>query len=547
MTASSAAAQTPGSPPAADAAGTQFLVFFRSQPIGREEVLLLRVGDQWVIRGTSRLGAPIDITTRQAEMIYDLQWRPKSLTIDSIVRGQDVTLKTTFDGGKASNVIAVQGAPQTKVDPISADPVVLPNAFLGSYAALGLRLQGRAAGTELRAYIAPQGEVTVKITAVAQERMDTPKGAFAASRYGLTLSSPPPTGDLVMNLWTNADGNLLRLSIPAQALEMAREDIASAASRTSAFSIAGDEAVQIPAVGFNLAATVTRPPKPTGRLPVAVLIGGSGPTDRDEVVAGIPVFGQIARDLVAAGFMVVRYDKRGIGQSGGRAESVTIADYAEDARSILFWLGRQKDVDRDRVALVGHGEGAGVAMLAAGRERDRVSALVLIAGVATTGAQLVIEQQTHLLSQMKIDDAQRAEKLALQERINQAVIKGTGWIDIPDSVRRVADTPWFYSFLTFNPALAMRDVRQPVLIVQGELDTQVKPHHADELAALARERKNKAAVEVVKVPGVNHLLVPAKTGEVIEYASLGPDAKVSSDATAAIAAWLTKTLGPAAR
>lgn len=547
MTASTAAAQAPAPKPPADPAGTQFLVFFRSQPIGREEVVALRIGDEWVIRGSSRLGAPIDITTRNAEVIYDLQWRPKSLVVDAIIRGQDVSLKTTFEGGKASNVIAVQGSPQSKVDAVSADPVVLPNAFLGSYAALGKRLQGRAVGTELRAYIAPQGEVTMKITAVASERMDTPKGAFAATRYGLTVSSPPPAADLPFNLWTNADGDLLRVSIPAQTLEMAREDIASAASRTSAFSIAGDEPVQIPAVGFNLAATVTRPPKPTGKLPVVVLIGGSGPTDRDEVVAGIPVFGQLARDLVAAGFMVVRYDKRGIGQSGGRAESVTIADYAEDGRSILFWLGRQKDVDENRIALVGYGEGAGVAMLTAGRERDRVSALVLLAGIATTGAQLVIEQQRHLLSQMKIDDAQRAEKLALQERINQAVIKGTGWIDIPDSVRRVADTPWFYSFLTFNPAQAMRDVRQPVLIVQGELDTQVPPHHADELAVFARERKNKATVDVVKVPGVNHLFVPAKTGELVEYTSLGADARVSADVTSAIASWLTKTLGPASR
>ena len=287
-------------------------------------------------------------------------------------------------------------------------------------------------------------------------------------------------------------------------------------------------------------------PKAAGRLPAVVLISGSGPTDRDEVVAGIPVFGQIARDLVTAGFMVVRYDRRGLGQSGGRAESVTIADYAEDVRSILFWLGRQKDVDKDRVALVGYGEGGGVALLVAGRERDRASAVVLMAAIATTGAQLVIEQQKHLLSQMQIDDAQRAEKLALQERINQAVIKGTGWTDIPESVRRVADTPWFYSFLTFSPAQAMRDVRQPVLIVQGELDTQsrrITPTSSPATRASARTRHRGSG----EGSGVNHLFVPAKTGELAEYTSLGADAKVASNVTLAIASWLLKTLGPAAR
>ena len=69
----------------------------------------------------------------------------------------------------------------------------------------------------------------------------------------------------------------------------------------------------------------------------------------------------------------------------------------------------------------------------------------------------------------------------------------------------------------------MNDTRQPVLMVQGELDTQVQPHHADKLAAFARARKGtKALVEVVKVPGVNHLLVPAKTGDVADTRRSAP-------------------------
>jgi pimeloyl-ACP methyl ester carboxylesterase len=536
-------AQTPPPLPVADN-GTQFLVFFRSQPVGREEVLVLQMGDGWIVRGTSRLGQPIDITTRVAQVDYDLQWQPKSLIIDGIVRGQDLMLKTTFAGGKASNVIAVQGSPQSKIDDVSADPVVLPNAFLGSYAALARRLQGKTTGSELRGYIAPQAEVTIRVTAAVPERIETPKGVITATRYALTFNNPPPLGDLAINLWADAQGGLLRMNIPSQMVEMAREDIASAATRTSSFSVPGDESVTIPSLGFSLAATITRPAN-VASAPAVVLVGGSGPTDRDETVAGIPIFGHLARDLAAAGFAVVRYDKRGIGQSGGRAESVTIADYAEDVRSILFWLQRQKGIDKDRIALVGHSEGGLVSMLTAGRERDRVAALVLVGTPSTSGNDVVLEQQKRMLSQMPIDEAQRKEKIELQEQINQAVIKGTGWGDIPVPARRAADTPWFYSFLTFDPAKAMDRTRQPVLIVQGGLDTQVLPHHADALAALARDRdrkRSKAPVEVVKVEGVNHLLVPAKTGEVSEYATLGADAKVSSEVTGAIASFLTKVL-----
>jgi len=541
LPAASLEAQTPPPLPVTES-GTQFLVFFRSQPIGREEVLVLRVADGWVVRGTSRLGPPIDITTRVAEVDYDLQWRPKSLLIDGIVRGQDVTLKTRFDGKQALNVLAVQGAPQSKVDEVSADPVVLPNTFLGSYAALARRLQGKIAGADLRGYIAPQAEITIHVMSAAPERIETPKGVINATRYALTFNNPPPAGDLAVNLWADAEGGLLRMNIPAQMIELAREDIASAASRTAAFSIPGDESVLIPSIGFNLAATMTRPKNVTA-APAVILIAGSGPTDRDETVAGIPVFGHLARDLVAAGFAVVRYDKRGVGQSGGRAESATIADYAEDARQALLWLEKQKGIDKNRIALVGHSEGGLVAMLTAGRERGKVAAMVLLATPSANGNDIVLEQQKHMLSKMPIDDAQREEKIALQEKINKAVIKGTGWTDIPEAARRVADTPWFYSFLTFNPERAMDDTRQPVLIVQGELDVQVMPEHADHLAQMARERKGaKVPVEVVKVPGVNHLLVPATTGEVTEYQSLGPDAKVSPQVTSAIVTFLAKVL-----
>jgi fermentation-respiration switch protein FrsA (DUF1100 family) len=89
----------------------------------------------------------------------------------------------------------------------------------------------------------------------------------------------------------------------------------------------------------------------------------------------------------------------------------------------------------------------------------------------------------------------------------------------------------------------MRDVEQPVLIVQGELDVQVPPHHADKLLALAEARKKKVDAQLLKLPGINHLLVPARTGEVSEYASLG-GAEVAPAVPAGIGAWLAKTLGP---
>ncbi len=543
LPAASLAAQTPVPPPLNDPAASSYIVFIGSRAVGREEAAVVRQADGWIVRGTSRIGAPVDIVSRQAEIRYDGDWRPLSMTLDGTVRGTETMVRTTFAGGKATSEITVAGVSSSKADPVTPYAIVLPNAFLGSYAALARRLPGSAAGAEFRGYIAPQAEIPFRVDGVFSERIETPQRAISATRYALSMSNQG--GALQMSVWTDSSGALLRLSVPAQMLEVAREDIASAATRTTSFSLPNDEALRIPAAGFTLAGAVTRPANAKGLLPALVLIGGSGPIDRDGFVAGIPVLGQMAHAFVDAGFLVIRYDKRGVGQSGGRTETATLADYAEDVRAILQWLDDQKDVDDHRIGLVGHSEGAWIAMTVASRD-DRVAAVALVAGGSTTGAELVLEQQRHVLERLKTPDADAAAKIALQKRINEAVITGKGWDDIPAEVRQAAETPWFQNFLAFDPARVMRDVRQPVLIVQGALDMQVPTHHAEKLAELARARKRQVTVDMAIVPGVNHLLVPATTGEVDEYASLAGK-EVSGAATSAISAWMAKQLGSARR
>jgi hypothetical protein len=543
VVAAALAAQDRPVPVQGPAGSVTYLVFLQQRPVGREEVAVVNDADGWTVRGSSQLGPPIDITTRRAEIRYDAAWNARALSLEGVSRGQEVQLRTSFANGTATSEITAQGTTERKTDTVTPDTIVLPNTFLGSYAVLARRLQGLVANAELHAYIAPQMEVPIRVVSVATERIETARTAIPASRYSLKVVNPPPAGEIDATIWTDDRGQLLRMSIPAQRLEVAREDIASAATRTTAFSLPGDERVSIPAVGFNIAGTLTKPSGASGRLPAVVLIGGSGLTDRDETVAGIPIFGHLARGLVEAGFVVVRYDKRGVGQSGGRTESATIADFAEDARAVVRWLERRPDVDKDRLAVVGHSEGAAVAMILGSREK-RVKAAVLVAGPGTTGAELVLEQQRHQLDLLKVDATERAAKIALQEQIHAAVLKGTGWEGIPDPLRRAADTPWFQSLLSFDPAKVMKDVEQPLLIVQGELDTQVPPHHADKLLALAQGRKKKADAQLLKVPGVNHLLVPARTGEVSEYGAL-QGAEVAPAIPAGIGAWLATALGPA--
>src|SRR6185295_18891078 len=183
-------------------------------------------------------------------------------------------------------------------------------------------------------------------------------------------------------------------TVPSQGLDVVRADVAASTSRTQVFSNPGDEAVMIPGLGFNIGATLTRPAGAAAgtRLPAVILLAGAGINDRDGMSHGVPTLGQLAGAIAKAGYLVVRYDKRGFGQSGGRSESSTLSDQADDVRSVIRWLNDRKDVDPKRIAIVGHSEGAWVAMLAATRER-KIAAVVSLAGAGTSGADLVLAQQ----------------------------------------------------------------------------------------------------------------------------------------------------------
>jgi hypothetical protein len=270
-----------------------------------------------------------------------------------------------------------------------------------------------------------------------------------------------------------------------------------------------------------------------------ILLSGSGVGDRDGFALGIPTLGQLAGALADAGFLAVRYDKRGNEQSGGRAESATMSDYADDARAVVRWLRARKDVDPKRIALVGHGEGAWVALLTASREK-RVAAVASIAGPSSTGAELLLEQQQHTLDQLNLPAAEREKRVALQRQLQAAALSGKGWEAISPAMRQQADTPLFQSLVAFDPSKVIDDVRAPLLFVHGELDRQVPVAHADRLADMARKLSDSKSVEVVIVRGVNHLLVPAITGEVSEYGTL-TDRNVSMDVTTAVSSWMTRT------
>jgi uncharacterized protein len=520
-----------------------FRVFLRGTAIGTSEVSLTRENGGWLIRGSARVGAPINLTVRRIEVRYNDVWEPRDFSMDLMAETEAVTVKTSFDIGTARTEIQRGGETTSGSDTVARDTIVLPNLAFSAYEALAARLSTASAGTELRGYIAPQAEIAIRVESVSDEAIQTASQTIAVKRWRITFMNPG--GALPADVWVNG-GRLVRLDIPSQSITVARDDVASVGARLTTLSRLNDERVFISSSGFNLAATISKPASTPGRLAAVVLVAGSGLTDRDETVADIPIFGQLAGSLADAGYLVARYDKRGVGQSGGRVEAATITDFADDVIAVVQFLRKRNDVDANRIAVFGHSEGGWVALLAASREK-RIAALVLAGAVATKGVDLILEQQQHILEQSSLPPAERDKAVALQKNILNAVVTGRGWEQVPSGLRRQVDTPWYHSVLVFDPVPLFAKVQQPILVVAGELDRQVPIHHAQQLAQLARARPKGKGADSVILPTLNHLFVPATTGEVSEYATL-QDRTVSPQLTTAVVGWLQKTLpAPAPR
>ena len=238
-----------------------------------------------------------------------------------------------------------------------------------------------------------------------------------------------------------------------------------------------------------------------GRLrhPTVVLVAGAGQIDSDGMVAGIPILSQLAGALAEQGYLVVRYDKRAWARAAGAARQSRSATTRTISSPSSNGSAKRDDVDDRQIAVAGHGEGGMIAMLAADREK-KIGELVLMSTRGSTGAELILAQQLRALEGMNLPEAEKAQKIALQKQIQSAVVSGNGMGHAAGRRSKAGRYTVVPSLLMFDPAEDAAKIKQPILIVQGDLDTQVPPAHAEKLAELARARKKGAGpVEVVHI------------------------------------------------
>jgi hypothetical protein len=329
-----------------------------------------------------------------------------------------------------------------------------------------------------------------------------------------------------------AAGTLAALSLPAQepeAADTARAPKPDYSAPLGATYTAED--VTVPTdMGHTLAGTLTLPKGASRENPVAAIVtmSGSGPQDRDEKLDSPPgyrPFRQFADSLGRRGIAVLRMDDRGTGASTGDHKTATSADFAADIRAGLAYLRTRPEIDSNRLGLLGHSEGGLIGPLVA-IEEPQLGALVLMAGPSWSGRKILEFQLANLT---------RNDTSLTGPRLDSALAAIPTRIDSLE-----ASNPWMGFFMKHDVLAVARQLKVPVLILNGGTDQQVTPEQAAELAEAIREGGNRD-VTVHVFPDLNHLFLYDPVGYPGGYGRL-TRSSVEPVVIGTLVEWLVKRL-----
>lgn len=300
---------------------------------------------------------------------------------------------------------------------------------------------------------------------------------------------------------------------------------------------------------IDLAGTLTLP-RQAEKFATVILIAGSGPIDRDETIFAHKPFWVLADYLTRQGIAVLRYDKRGIGESEGEYFTATTKDFAEDVEAAISYLKTRKEIDYKNIGLIGHSEGGIIAPIVAAVNSD-VKYIVLMAGLGVTGTELVLAQHHHEFDKLPLTDEKKEDLNdnlidlysnvmnwreyagSDEERNKLKEDLGKLWqnlsletqgetqkdVFIKQTTAKII-SPWFRYFLKTDPTAYIQKLSIPVLAINGENDTQVEYQSNLDGIEKALKRANNKQYSIKSYPNLNHLFQESTTGEIDEYGKI---------------------------
>ncbi len=246
----------------------------------------------------------------------------------------------------------------------------------------------------------------------------------------------------------------------------------------------------------NIEGTLQIPATPPTKT-VALIIAGSGPTDRD---GNNPSMKNNSLKILAAelnknGIATLRYDKRGIANSrnaGLKEADLRFDHYVNDAKGWVNYL--RNEIKFSNIIVIGHSEGSLIGMIAS--QDKNVNKFVSIAGAGQPADKIIREQLKN-------------QPPSLTIRVNAILddlVKGKTVENTPPelaSIFRASVQPYMISWIKYDPQKEIAKLKIPVMIVQGTTDIQVSLEDANRLAKALPKAK------LVIIEGMNHIMKPA--------------------------------------
>jgi uncharacterized protein len=319
-----------------------------------------------------------------------------------------------------------------------------------------------------------------------------------------------------------------------------------------------------------LSGTLTKPTGERGKLRAAIFVGGSGANQRDYNSDGHQLPAVVADYLSRRGFAVLRYDKRGVYKSTGNYAVATDSDFARDAAAAYDYLLSRADIDQRKVGYIGHSQGSSVSARAVVSRGGVAGFIVSMAGVGLGPVEtLVLQDGTEMaaagatvdeVSSLR-DFSRKFYATAIEEKDQASRAADLRALyDGLSGASRATVTKWYgeYGRKTYSlnvdvasretladkrqpaPTVYWRDVRTPVLVLNGDRDSQVPAaeHVAAIVAALKEGQATRADSRVFSE--LNHMFQTAKTGATAEYPEI--DETIAPSVLQLVGDWLTEVL-----
>lgn len=239
-------------------------------------------------------------------------------------------------------------------------------------------------------------------------------------------------------------------------------------------------------------------PKRRDTALVCLIIPGSGPTDRNGNNGNILItdsYKMLSDSLASRGFAVIRYDKRGIGESRDPDFSEFNLKFEDMVKDASRWIKDMKQNKRfSKVVVIGHSEGSLIGMLAA--DTTGADAFISLAGPARSADELILSQ----LKTQQLTIYEESERIVKRLKAGERVDTISPLLQ---AVFRPSVQNYLKSWFAYNPSEKIQNLQIPVLIVQGTTDIQVQTSEAHAL----KTAKSDAILLIIN--GMNHILKQA--------------------------------------